>query len=210
MGSGVHQPGGVEAEDGAKEDAPEEIWPSAEDQEKQAEGGDGDPMPAAYPDVEFVFAKVGDVREECGRIVMYGLASQQPAYVGPEAAIVGGVGIAFFVSVLMMHAMDGYPEDRATFQSQRSADGEKVLHPFECLVTAVSEEPMVAHAYAEASGKPPQEYGYEKRLPTEHEERGHCTDMKRDHYEDCQPNNGLREGAIVPEQLWGGHMLIRR
>jgi hypothetical protein len=120
--------------------------------------------------------------------------------VGPEAAIVGGVRIAFFVSVLMMHAVDGYPEDGAAFQSERGADGEEVLHPFVCLVAAVGEEAMVAHAYAESSGKPPQKYGYEEGLPTEHEERGHGSDMEHDHDDECQPYNGLREGAIVSEE----------
>ena len=61
MSGGVDEPGGVKAEDGAKEDSPEEIGPSAEDEKCYAEHGDGNPMPFADPDVEFVFAEFGDV-----------------------------------------------------------------------------------------------------------------------------------------------------
>jgi len=86
VGGGVDEPGGVESEDGAEEDAPEEIGPSTEDEKGEAEGGDGDPMPLADPDVELVFAEVGDVGEEFGGVVVHGFAGDEPADVGPESA----------------------------------------------------------------------------------------------------------------------------
>jgi hypothetical protein len=61
------------------------------------------------------------------------------------------------------------------------------------------EEPMVAHAYAEASGKPPEEHGDEERLPMKHEERGDGAEVEGNHDEKRQPDNGLSKGAIVSE-----------
>jgi hypothetical protein len=149
----------MQAEDGAEEDAPEEIGPSAKGKKQQAEGRDRDPMPLADPDVEFIFAKVGDVREERGRIVVHGLAGEKPADVSPETAFVGRVRVAFFVGVLMMHAVDGDPEDRSAFQGERGANGEEVFHPSGGFVASVGEKPVIAHANAEASSDPPQQHG---------------------------------------------------
>jgi len=119
--------------------------------------------------------------------------------VGPQAAFVGRVGVAFLVGVLVMLAVGGYPEDRSTFEGERGADGEEVLHPSGGLVAAMREEAMVAHSYAEASGYPPQEYGYQEGFPAEHEERGDGADVERDHDEKRYPDDGFREGAIVSE-----------
>ena len=83
VGGGVNQPGGVEIQDRAEEDAPKENGPSAEHEKNSSEKGHGNPVPSAEPDVEFVFAKVGDVREEDGRVVVNALAGEDPADVGP-------------------------------------------------------------------------------------------------------------------------------
>jgi hypothetical protein len=197
--SGVYEPGAVETDDGAEEDAPEEIGPSTEDKKGDAEGRNRDPMPTADPDVEFIFAEVGDVGIEFGRTAVLGLAGKEPADVGPEGSIAGRVRVAFFVGVLMMLAVSGNPEDRSAFESERGADGEEVLHPPRCFVAAMSEEAMVAHADAEASGEPAQEQGEEERLPTEHEECGYGAEMKCDDHEGRHPDDGLGEGTIVNE-----------
>jgi hypothetical protein len=63
------------------------------------------------------------------------------------------------------------------------------------------EEPMVAHADAEASGDPPQEHGDKEGLPMEHEERGNGAEMERNHDEKRQPNYRLSKGSIVSEKL---------
>ena len=199
MRGGVDEPGGVEAEDGAEEDAPEEIGPSAKGEQKQTEDRDRHPVPAADPDVELVLAKFGDVGEEMRRIVVHRLARDEPADVGPETAFVGRVRVALLVGVLMMLAVDGDPEDGAAFQGERGAEGEEILHPLGGLVAAMREEAMVAHAYAEASGDPPQEHGDEEGLPMKHEERGDGAEMECKHDEKRQPNDGLSEGSIVSE-----------
>ena len=142
----------MEAKDGAEEDAPHQIRPSAKEKKQEAKGRDWDPVPLADPDVELIFAEFGDVGEEIRRIVVHRPAGDQPADVGPETAFAGRVRVAFLVGVLMMHAVDRDPEDRSAFQGERGADGEKVLHPFGSFVAAMREEAMVAHAYAEASG----------------------------------------------------------
>ena len=208
MGGGVDEPGGVESEDGAEEDAPEEIGPSSEDEKREAEGGDGDPMPAADPDVELVFAEVGDVGEELGGVVVHGLAGDEPADVGPESTFAGRVRVAFLVGVLVMLAMGGDPEDGAALESEGGADGEDVLHPSGGFVAAMGEEAMVAHADAEASGNPPEKHGNEEGFPTEHEERGDGAEMERDHDEEGQPDDGLREGAIGSKEVRLLHKLI--
>ena len=83
VGGGVDQPGGMKIQDSTEKDAPKENGPSAEGEKDSTEDGHGNPMPSAEPDVEFVFAKVGDVREEDGRVVVDALTSEDPADVGP-------------------------------------------------------------------------------------------------------------------------------
>jgi hypothetical protein len=199
VGGGVDEPGGVEAEDGAEEDSPEEIRPSAECEKSEAEDGDGQPVPLADPDVELVFAEIGDVGEKIGGVVVHGGAGEEPAHVGPEAAFAGGVRVTCLVGVLVMHAVGGYPEDRTALQGECAADGEEILHPLRSFVTAMGEEAMVAHTDAEASGDPPEKDGDEEGLPMKHEERGDSADVKEDQNGDGKPDYRLREGAIVSE-----------
>jgi hypothetical protein len=165
-------------------------------------------MPLADPDVELVLAEVGDVGEEFGGVVVHGFAGDEPADVGPESSFAGRVRVAFFVGVLVMLAVGGDPEDGAAFESEGGADGEEVLHPFGSFVTAMGEEAMVAHADAEASCYPPEEHGYKEGLPVEHEESSDGSDVERNHDEERQPDDGLREGAIGPEEVWLLHRLI--
>jgi hypothetical protein len=100
--------------------------------------------------------------------------------------------------------VDGDPEDRSAFQGERGADGEEVFHPPGGFVTSVREKPVIAHSNAEASSDPPQQHGDKERFPMEHEQRGDSAEMKGDHHEDRQPNDGLSEGSIMyeyPRQL---------
>jgi hypothetical protein len=43
------------------------------------------------------------------------------------------------------------------------------------------QQPMVAHANAQAPGDPPQHHREQQCLPTEYEERSHSTNVKRHH-----------------------------
>ncbi|HMF62464.1 MAG TPA: hypothetical protein VK608_00115 [Edaphobacter sp.] len=63
--------------------------------------------------------------------------------------------VTLLIGILVMHAMCGNPEDRTTFQGQRAAHSQKVFHPLGRLVTAMRQQPMVAHTNAETSGDPP-------------------------------------------------------
>ena len=91
-------------------------------------------------------------------------AGDDPAHVSPDAAIVGGMRVAFFVGVLVMHAMSSNPEDGPAFESERAADREEILHPFGSLVAAMGEQAVVAHADAEAAGDPPEQDGDEEAV----------------------------------------------
>ncbi len=138
-------------------------------------------MPLADPDMKFIFAEIGNVRQERVQLVMHGLARQNPAHVGPKAAIVRGMGIAFFVRILVMHAMGGDPENRSAFKSERAAGGQEIFHPFWSFVAAMGQQAMIAHSDAEASRNPPQKYGQQQRFPAEHKESNDGTDVKCDH-----------------------------
>jgi hypothetical protein len=91
------------------------------------------------------------------------------------------MGITFFIRKLMMNAMGRNPENRSTFEGERSADGQKIFNPLWRLVSTMSEQAMIPHADAEAAGNPPQEAGYEKCLPGKEEQGCNCAYMKGPH-----------------------------
>src|SRR5579872_804850 len=113
--------------------------------------------------------------------------------------------IAFLIRMLMMDAVCGYPENRATLQSQRGADGQEILHPFGRLISAMGEEAMVGHPDAEAACHPPQENRYKKRLPCEEEQRRDRPDMKQRHDNGCYPVNFVF-GRLSPFQILQFHI----
>ena len=103
VGGGVDQPGGVQAERDAQQNAPQNHGdavdeaapqPSAAEQEHAA-GHDGKPMIFAQPDVEAVAAEVGRVAQQRLSLRVQGLAEEQPAGVRPPSAFAGSVRIAF-------------------------------------------------------------------------------------------------------------------
>jgi hypothetical protein len=63
--------------------------------------------------------------------------------------------IAFFVRVLVVHAMDGDKEDWAALQGEGATDGENVLDPFRRLIPSMREKSMVSHPNPDAAGDPP-------------------------------------------------------
>src|SRR5271168_1873028 len=110
--------------------------------------------------------------------------------------------VALFISVLVVHAMDGDKEDRAALQGEGTAYGENILHPFRGLVASMREEPMVSHPDADAASDPPEKHRYEERLPGKEEQGNNGTDMKDHHEEGGDPNDGLRKCSVVP---WAPH-----
>ena len=171
-----------------------------EDKKHHAQHGDGHPVPAADPYVEFIFAKVGNVGQKFGRVVVHGLTCEDPTHVSPETAVARRVRVTLLVRVLVMHAMCGDPEDWAAFQSERAAHGEEILHPPGRLVAAMRQQAMVAHPDAEASGDPPQHHREEARFPAEHEQRSHGADVKCHHNEGGDPHDGLSKRPVAFEE----------
>jgi hypothetical protein len=177
MRGGVHQPGGMKSNHSAEEDAPQNVLPSAGDQEADPEHGDRHPVPAADPYVELIFAKFRNIRQKIRRIVVHRLTRQDPSHVRPETAVARRVRVSLFVRVLVMHSMGCNPEYRTALQGQSAAYGEEVLDPFGRFITAVRQQPVVAHADTQASGNPPQQHREQERLPAEEEKCRDGTDV---------------------------------
>src|ERR1700730_2254758 len=159
MGRRIYEPRGVKAEHGPHENSPHQVWQSTNDEEKNAKHRQRNPVPLADPDMKFIFAKIGDVRQERVQLVMHGLTSQNPAHMSPQPAIVWRMGITFFVGILVMHAMRGDPENRSTFQRERATGGQEILNPFWRFIAPMRQQAMVAHSDAKAPRNPPQKYG---------------------------------------------------
>ncbi len=58
------------------------------------------------------------------------------------------------------------------------------------------QQPVIAHANAEASRYPPEEYGNRKCLPGEKEKRDNGEDMKHQHEKGSAPDNRLFKSTI--------------
>jgi hypothetical protein len=195
----VDEPGGVEAYGDAKEGSPEDHAEGSD--EVMAGGCEGctesdldeaaddqrDPVIFAEPDVDGILCEVGGVAaEECG-LGVQGAAGENPAGVSPPGAVVRSVGIAFVVGVLMMDAVCGYPEDRATFKREGAAHGDEVLDPLGGFVAAVREQAMIGHADTDVDGEEVGDDEGGEVLPGEEEERGDGSDVKDPHGDGGDP-----------------------
>src|SRR6202795_4203171 len=115
------------------------------------------------------------------------------------------MGIAFFVRILMMHAMGGDPGNRAAFDGQRSAGSQEVLDEFRSFVTAMRKQAMVAHANAQAAGNPPHEEAKNQGLPGEKEKSPEGAEMQTNHDGGHAPIDGLMKGAVIIEKSAEAH-----
>src|SRR5271155_2833945 len=97
--------------------------------------------------------------------MMHRLAHQNPAHVRPPLAVDWRMRIAFVIRKLMMNAVRRHPEYRPAFKRQRRAPGQKIFHPLRSLVSAMRQQPVIAHPDPEAARYPPQEYGDKKCRP---------------------------------------------
>ncbi len=180
---GIYEPRAVQAVDRPEEHAPQQVGHSAEGEQENAEHHLWNPVPLADPNVEFVFSKVGNVREQGIEFVVHGLSREDPTDVGPESAVIRRVRVALLVRILVMNAVRGHPENGSAFERERPANGQKILDPFRGFVPAMREQAVVAHADAQTAGNPPKHNCREKRLPAKKEKRSHGSNMKRDHEE---------------------------
>ncbi len=69
-------------------------------------------------------------------------------------AVVGRMWIAFFIRILVMHAVRRNPRNRPAFNRQRAARRQYVFHPFRSLVSAMRQQTVIAHPDAEAPAHP--------------------------------------------------------
>src|ERR1700675_2234559 len=109
--------------------------------------------------------------------------------------------IAFFVGVLMMHAMRGDPGNRSAFQGQAAASSKEILHPLWRLVPAMGQQAMVAHADAQAAANPPHNETYDKGLPGEEKHGGKRAQVQTHHDQGDAPINWLLKSSILFEEI---------
>src|SRR5882757_4117914 len=100
-----------------------------------------------------ILRQVGRVASQQRGFVMQSVALQNPVHMCPPSAIVWRVRITFVVAELMMDAMRGYPEDRSTFERERGANRHGIFQPLRHLITAMRQQPVVAHADAYVDGE---------------------------------------------------------
>jgi hypothetical protein len=84
--------------------------------------------------------------------------------------------IARTICVRMMYAVRYYPLDWTTFESHRAASHQKVFDEFRDLVTAVGQQPVIAHADTTAAN-PIQDNGGDDGWPAPEKERCDCSEM---------------------------------
>src|SRR5690349_6582502 len=193
MRGGIYKPGGVQADNSSQEEAPQKAGEAAQRKDNYSQETERNPMPFGNPKMELVFTQIGNKVEEILGVVVHGLPGENPAHVGPQAAIARRVWIAFLVRILMMDAMRGHPGDGTALECQSSADGQKIFHPLGGLVPAVREQAMVAHADAQASRDPPKNDGQSEGLPGEEKQRCDRADVKGQHERGRRPIDGFRK-----------------
>src|ERR1700683_3303821 len=156
MRGGVEGPGGMKPPNSPQENAPQHQAKATDSEEHPCEDSHRQKMVLRQPDMKFVLGQIGDVAFERLNVLAQGIARQDPTRMSPPLAVTRRVRITFLVRVLMMLAMDGHPQQRASFQSRRAANGKKVLKPLGCCVGAMSEQPVITHAESQAACDPVQ------------------------------------------------------
>src|ERR1700738_5015450 len=102
-------------------------------------------MPATYPGMKSIIAKFWNQRQQFARVVMHGLAGQDPAHVGPETAVMGRMRVSLSIRVPWMETMRGHPEYRAAFQGQRPANRQAIFDPLGGFVPPMRQQAVVSH-----------------------------------------------------------------
>src|SRR5271154_3285590 len=110
------------------------------------------------------------------------MSKEDPTGMCPPLAIARRVRITFLVRELVMLAMIGHPEKRASFQSRHSANRKKILKPFGCREGAMDEQPVITDAESQSHCHPVQKDRDEQRIPGEEKKRRHRTDVKHRQY----------------------------
>jgi hypothetical protein len=136
---------------------------------------------------------------------MIRFAKQQPTDMRPPGSIVGRVGIAILIGLLMMNPVCGHPGNGAALQSERSANGESVVKPYWCLERAMRVKAMVAEANPQTGGGPIEHRRYEKEFPRKEKKTSDRADMEKHHENGRRPIQPLR---LVKDNVFcDGHVL---
>ena len=159
-------------------------------------------MPCVEPAVERHFRHIGSVLAHQLGVAMLSVAVDDPSHVCPKTAIARGVRIPLLVRLLVMNAMRGNPENRATFQSHRTTDAEEVIQPFRHLIGAVGMETVISHPDSASDAEPVQARGNSNRFPIPIEkDRNDGKNMKSGKPGSGQPVDGL--SALVSVDFSG-------
>src|SRR2546423_7785194 len=192
----VDQPSRVQSDDRAQEDAPEEDRPAAEDEERDPEQDEREEVPARNPDVEATLEQVGRVALDGCAFVLLRRPLQNPADVRPPRPVARAVRVGGRVRMRVVNPVRRDPLDGPAFERQRGAERQEILDPLRRLVAVVRQQPVVAHAYAEAPGHPEYDERDDERRPREHEERGQRARVEYDHCDEGLPVDSSRPASV--------------
>ena len=197
----------MQSDDDTGEDSPEQKRQATDSVQNDAENDIAGPVVLGQPDVNFIVGEVGNVTRQCRGVVVHRLAREDPAHVRPPFAIDRRMGVALLVRKLMMNAVRRYPENRAALERQRGTPGEEIFHPLRRLISAMRQQPVIAHADAKAAGNPPKKNGYEERLPGKEKERRNGARMKQDHGGSRAPIEAVTIGTVFTQASSAVHCL---
>src|SRR5688572_2626465 len=85
--------------------------------------------------------------------------------------------VACTICVRMMYAVRYHPLDWTTFESHRAASHQKIFDEFRDLVTAVRQQPVIAHTDTKTAAHPIQDDGGDDGGPAPEKERCDCSEM---------------------------------
>jgi hypothetical protein len=199
VGGGVDQPGGVKTDGDAEEGSPEDHAESADEvvtrgrescakgDLQQASDYQGKVVILAEPDVDGILGEVWSVAAKESGFRVQGTAGEDPASMSPPGAVVGSVGVAFVVRVLMMNAMGGYPEDGTALKREAAAHGDEVFDPLGNPIAAMGEQAVVGHTDADVDREEVHDEEDGQIFPREEEEGGNRSDVEEPHGDGGDP-----------------------
>src|SRR3954469_10399252 len=109
------------------------------------------------------------------------------------------MGVAFFVGVLVMDAMSGNPGNGPAFECEGAAERQEIFHPNWSFIAAMSEQPVIAHTDAEATGHAIEQHGERDAGPREHEQRRNGAQVESDHETGGGPVERLLKSSVFGE-----------
>jgi len=199
---GVHQPRGVEPDNNAEANAPQQHGKSADGEEQAAQDDDGNPVIVVQRNVERMPRQIGRIFRHHSGVVVIGFAEKDPTDMRPPRTLAGRMRIAGLIGLLMMDTMGGHPEDGPAFQRQGAANGKEILKPDRHFVGPVRVQPMVSHADAQAGTHVVKENGGREITPAEPEQGGNSSDVQQYQYDGGDPIYPL---AIGHADDFSGH-----